>query len=291
MRTVVGVLRGGKSSEYDNSLKSGAAVLMHLNKDKYEPRDIFIDRMGVWHMHGVPVSPEQALSGADVAFNALHGEYGEDGIVARLLHDLDVPYTGSDPIASALSYNKHLSKEAARKVGIKTPHSLVVDMQKNTPFVAAQHLFRTFPHPAVIKPVAGTSSQGIVVADSYHALERALTGVDRVMLEEHIKGQDATVGIIDGFRGENTYALIPHPNIFSREEKEVVISLAKQMHVHSGARHYSTVDFIVGKRGVHFIEINTHPKLHEGGVFYQALQSVGAKLSDFFDHIISLARR
>ena len=61
MKTVVGVLRGGPSSEYEVSLKSGANVLSALNQEKYEPVDIFIDRRGQWHLFGAPVLPERAL--------------------------------------------------------------------------------------------------------------------------------------------------------------------------------------------------------------------------------------
>src|SRR3990172_1010615 len=119
MRTVVAVLRGGPSSEYDVSLKTGASVLEALDKEKYEPRDIFISRGGQWHLHGVEVAPERALFGADVAFNALHGEYGEDGSVQRLLERLGMPYTGSGAAGSAVAFNKNRTRELARKLGVK----------------------------------------------------------------------------------------------------------------------------------------------------------------------------
>src|SRR6185312_15965037 len=85
MRTVVGILRGGPTQEYDASLKSGASVFANLDTSRYEPRDIFIDRQGTWHVHGVARLPADALSGVDVAFNIVHGQYGEDGTLQRIL--------------------------------------------------------------------------------------------------------------------------------------------------------------------------------------------------------------
>src|SRR4051812_44959822 len=119
MRTVVGVLRGGPSSEYEISLLSGANVLASIDQEKYEPRDIFIDKDGQWHVHGVGVSPEKALRGIDVAFNVLHGEYGESGDVQKILDVSGTPYTGSDAFSSTIAFNKHATKEIVKKLGVK----------------------------------------------------------------------------------------------------------------------------------------------------------------------------
>src|SRR5690606_33101558 len=100
-KLTVGVLRGGPSHEYDVSLASGKAVLQQMPED-YLPIDIFISKNGEWHTDGLVRKPESILRGIDVVFNALHGQYGEDGQVQRILEEIGVPYTGSDTIASAL---------------------------------------------------------------------------------------------------------------------------------------------------------------------------------------------
>ena len=99
-QTVVGIIRGGISGEYDVSLKTGGAVLRHL-PSHYTPVDILIDKKGVWHRGGIAHAPEKALSHVDVVFNALHGYYGEDGKLQKFLDHLQVPYTGSGAIPSA----------------------------------------------------------------------------------------------------------------------------------------------------------------------------------------------
>ena len=86
----VGVIRGGPSSEYEVSLNTGANVLSHLRGDvlreKYKPVDILIDKDATWHVNGKPITLEHVSNNVDVIFNALHGEFGEDGKVQQMLN-------------------------------------------------------------------------------------------------------------------------------------------------------------------------------------------------------------
>lgn len=321
MRTVVGVLRGGPSHEYDVSLKSGASVLGALNQEQYEPRDIFISRGGQWHVHGAPVQPERALQDVDVVFNAMHGHYGEDGQVQRILEQIAVPYTGSSATASALAFNKAHTKQEVKKLGLLTPRALVVSLEDTGGDIEhlAQNIFRTFPHPAVVKPVVGGSSLGTTVADSYHALawglEQAFSHSPKVLVEEFIRGREATVGVVDSFRDHKTYALLPVeiipptgspffdydakysgkstervPGNFTSGEKEELSRLAQVAHEGLGLAHYSRSDFIISRRGIYFLETNTLPGLTEESLLPKALQAVGSSLSNFLYHVINLAR-
>ncbi len=104
----VAVLRGGRSSEHDVSLRSGAAVAAGLREAGHEVAEIVVERDGRWVHAGGPLAlaPGQGLLGCDAAFPALHGPGGEDGSVQGLLEVLDVPYVGSDVGASALCIDK-----------------------------------------------------------------------------------------------------------------------------------------------------------------------------------------
>ncbi len=319
MKTVVGVLRGGPSSEYDISLQSGANVLASLDPVQYEPRDIFIDRQGQWYMHGLEVPPEKALRGVDVAFNVLHGEYGESGEVQKILESTGTLYTGSNAFSSLLAFNKHATKEIVQKHGVRVAHGVVVEPTQNIEETALK-LFRTFPHPAIIKPLIGGSSVGMTIADSYHSLEdgiaHARTVSPRVLVEEFIKGKEATVGVIEGFRNEKLYALMPveiipppHHKFFSYEakysgetiervpgnftssEKTTLIEAAKKVHAAVEATHYSRSDFIVSKRGIYFLEINSAAAvgMTNQSLFPKAIEAIGARMSEFLHHIIQLA--
>lgn len=323
MKTVVGVLRGGPSSEYEVSLKSGATVLGHLNREKFEPRDIFIDRAGIWHVHGAPVTPEAALRGADVAFNIIHGEYGEDGSLHRVLDSLGVPYTGSRASASILAFDKARTKQEIKKLGIKTPRALLVDRNNVGDIEAfALELFRSFPHPAIVKPAIGGSSVGMTLVEHFgampFALERAFAVSPRVLIEEFVKGKEATVGVIGDFRNEKTYALMPVeiipprenaffdydakysgkslervPGNFTEREKNELMEAAKRAHDGLGLAHYSRSDFIVSPRGIYFLEINNPAAvgMTSESLFPKAIEAVGLKLPDFLEHVITLARR
>jgi D-alanine--D-alanine ligase len=291
MRTVVGVLRGGPSSEYEVSLRSGAGVLEHLDRERYDARDIFIDRAGVWHVRGVPASPDRALAGVDVAFNALHGSFGKSGQLQRFLDTLGIAYTGPGPFESALAYNRHLTRQEAQKLKVKIPHGTLVDPAGDIDRLALK-IFRTAPLPAIVKPAAGGAT---IRVDYFHALAPAIRQAaqagDKVLVEEFINGREATVGVIDNFRNEPVYALIPLPADLSHAVKSELTAAAKQVHQGFGLAHYSLMHFIVTpRRGIYFLSAEALPELHEDSVLRAGLETVGAPFPHFLDHVIQLAR-
>jgi D-alanine-D-alanine ligase len=318
-KTKVAVLRGGPSSEYEVSLKTGAGVLKHL-PEQYEGIDILIDKKGVWHLGGLPFDPKHLHKRADLAFIAMHGEYGEDGTVQRLLEQMRVPFTGSGSFASALGMNKHLSKKTFIENGIKTPVHRVIsrkDHNENT----AKDLWTTFIQPSVIKPATAGSSVGVTLAHSLkdikEGLEKAFAISDKVLIEELIKGKEATCGVLEHFRGEPIYSLFPieivpkkhqkfydfeskyssdegaiHvcPGNFTKKESEEISKMAAQIHKAIGARHYSRSDFMVHpKRGVYALEINTLPGLTPTSLMPDAMKAAGSSYSELLDHLIQLA--
>lgn len=315
MKTVA-VLRGGASPEHDVSLKTGSQVLSSLS-DAYKSIDIFIDRAGVWHVRGVPMEPERALGTVDVVFNALHGHYGEDGTVQRLLDRLGVPYSGSGAYASALAMNKVLTKEYLAKEGIPMARSVTLNVSPNLE-QDILNVFRSFPQPSIIKPSDGGSSLGVTLARSFDefrgGVKAAFQHGKKVLIEEYIKGKEATAGIIDKLRGEEYYALPPVeisvptsatffdygakydgeteercPGNFSREETEELKRVARVVHQTLGLRHYSRTDFIVTPQGIYFLEVNTLPGLTENSLLPKSLAAVGVPVPEFIDHVLDLA--
>ncbi len=318
-KTKVAVLRGGPSSEYEVSLKTGAGVLANL-PEHYEGIDILIDKKGFWHLGGLPFDPKHLHKRAEVAFIAMHGEYGEDGTVQRLLESLHVPFTGSGSFASALGMNKHLAKKVFKDHGIKTPVHKVISKKDYGPNTAKE-LWTTFIQPSVIKPANAGSSVGVTLAHSLkdikEGLEKAFEISDKVIVEELIKGREATCGVIQGFRGKDHYALmtveiVPQkhqkffdyeskysnesganeicPGNFSRTETEEIQRMAVAIHKAIGAGHYSRSDFMVHpKRGVYALEINTLPGLTPNSLLPKEMIAVGSSYSELLDHLIKLA--
>lgn len=225
----VGVVRGGTSSEYPVSLQTGGSVIKHLPASKYRVHDVLITRDGKWHFDGIEKKPEQIMKHVDVLFNALHGEFGEDGKIQSLLDTYKAAYTGSGALSSAIAMNKvltkkHLADHAARSgnAKIKTAVHLVLrkaEVEKvAVAFVdavkkKAVEIFKTFPHPAVVKPASAGSSIGVSIVSTLKQLEAAIHSAfehgDTVLIEEYIAGKEATCGVIDHFRGEKHYVLPP----------------------------------------------------------------------------------
>ena len=316
-RIKVAVLRGGPGGEHDVSMKSGKNVLENLS-DKYIPTDIFIAKDKAWYLDGVVISPEKLFRNVDVVFNAMHGEYGEDGKVQQLMDHFGVKYTGSKALASALGMNKVLAKEIFVKAGLKTPIYKVIKKGDNLQDID-KTIFKTFPIPAIVKPGGSGSSIGVslvkVLKDILPAIEKALKYSEVVIVEEFIKGKEASCGVVGNFRKEKVYPLLPveilningHdffdydakysgesieicPGNFSKKEKETIQEMSLEVYKLLGLRHYSRTDFIINpKRGVYILEVNTLPGLTKESLLPKSLKAVGSSLTHFLDHIITLA--
>ena len=318
----VGVIRGGPSAEHPVSLQTGASVLDALRNaydDRYDPKDIFIDQQGNWHMNGIALKPEDVISRIDVAFNALHGSYGEDGKIQSFFEIHGTPFTGSGSLGSAVGMNKALAKKVFASHGIKTPYWKEVrssDIASDADGLA-RDLFHTFPIPAIVKPVSSGSSVGVSVARTHAELVGALIDAakhgESVIVEELIPGIEATCGVVQGFRGHELYALPPveirpHsgffdyqakyegksqeivPATFSQKVKASIEELAQQIHRSLGLRHYSRSDFIVSpRRGIYVLEVNTLPGLTSESLLPKSLRAIGSDVHEFADHVIRLA--
>lgn len=313
----VGVLRGGPSREHDVSLKSGASILAHLPNGKYEARDIYINKSGIWHDRGRPTTPDRILRQLDVALLGLHGEYGEDGEVQKLLTLFGVPYTGSEALGSYLAMHKLLAKARAKEIGLLTADCHYIERAEDAP-LAVRDVIRRFHQPVVVKPAGWGSSVGVSIVSGYEPALKAVDalfaeGAPSVLVEEYLKGKEATTGVVEGLRGEALYGLpsieiIPPgddffsydakysgksreicPGNFSRAEAEQLQHAAKAMHRALGLRHYSRSDFIITPRGIYYLETNTLPGLTEESLIPKALAAVGIRFSDFLDHLIGLA--
>ncbi len=311
------VLRGGPSHEYDISLDSGAHVLMSI-ENKYHTHDVLIDKKGCWFRNGKQVRPEQAFWDADVVFNALHGEYGEDGRVQKILEAHSIPYTGSDSFSSALAINKHTAKKFFKAHGIKTPFSRLIKKENNIKSLAMD-LFNSMPLPLILKPVALGSSIGVIAAFDFNelveALEYAFSFSEELIVEEYLNGKVISCGVIEAFRGKELYALVPVEikvppgEIFLRYEKRHALTYeapakispsdrdriqeaALLAHSVLGLRHYSQSDFILTeRRGLYLLETNSLPHIGAKATFVDALEAVGSSTSEFIDHVIGLVLR
>jgi len=318
-RVIVGVLRGGTSGEYNLSLKTGATMMQALPEEKYEIRDILIDRSGMWHLRGVPSTPARALSQVDVVLNALHGGIGEDGTVQRILDRAGIPYAGSRALGASLSLNKVRSRETLLHAGIRMPQGFAINGAEEgvTSLDMARAVFERFGPPYIVKPVSDGGARGIRVASSIvelpHAIADVLEAYGSALIEEFVRGEEVSVGVIEGFRNEPHYALPPAqvlrserilmpdmhesgslehavPSPFTYTQKLTMTDMAKTAHKALGLSHFSRADLIVTPRAVYLIEMNAIPGLYPGASFPSMLESVGSSIREFLEHSIALAR-
>jgi len=185
--TTVAVLMGGWSVEREVSLSSGQACAGALERAGFKAVPIDVKRDTV-------VNVLQELK-PDVAFNALHGKWGEDGCASAVLETLQIPYTHSGVLASSLAMHKEKSKTLFRAAGIPVANSRLVDVE----YAAANH---PLPLPYVLKPVDEGSSVGVHIVDhksngpaAIILEQRAIYG-DKVMAERFIPGRELTCAVM-----------------------------------------------------------------------------------------------
>ena len=182
----VAVLFGGFSSERPVSLSSGKACA-----DALEAEGFRVSRVYVGH------DVAQVLSELrpDVAFNALHGPFGEDGKIQGILEFLEIPYTHSGVLASALAMNKVKAKTVARAAGVPVLETVIVDRRA----AARAHVM---PTPYVVKPIAEGSSFGVLIVreDQEHPPQQLhasdWTFGEEVMIERFVYGRELTCAVM-----------------------------------------------------------------------------------------------
>jgi D-alanine-D-alanine ligase len=190
-KTRIAVLDGGWSSEREISLRSGRNCLAALKRLGYEnAQEIDVDKnIGA-------VLTEKKI---EVAFLALHGKPGEDGTIQGLLELMQIPYTGSGVLASALAMSKPLTKQVLQAHKIPSAETVIIDQHeaKNFKEIAGSIKWT----PVMVKPLAEGSSVGVSKVDDPAVLvstvEQVITKFGGAIVEQYIKGQEITVGVLE----------------------------------------------------------------------------------------------
>lgn len=280
----VGVLAGGPSSEREISLRSGRAVYNALAQAGVDV--VMLDA-------GPDMAGMIRSSGVDVAFIALHGRFGEDGTVQRMLDSLRIPYTGSGAASSSVAIDKVASKEAFIRSGLAVPKYVVFEKGRYAPEDAD-----SLGLPIVVKPHLEGSSIGLSVVrrgeDLAAAVEIAFTHGPKVLVEEYIDGRELTVGILDDeplpvieivarekvydykakYSDPDTRYLVPAP--LDEETSRRAQDLGLRSHRALGCRCFSRVDMMLDRSGgLYVLEANTIPGMTERSLLPKAAAAAG----------------
>jgi D-alanine-D-alanine ligase len=307
----VAVLSGGRSSEHDVSLRSGASVARGLGEAGHEVVAVKIEREGRWRVDGAPVAltPAGGLLGADAVFPALHGAFGEDGSIQGLLELLDVPYVGSDVLASAACLDKLTLKRLFAEGGIPQVEFAAAGEEGWRERCEGMGL------PLWVKPSRMGSSVGINKVEDLADLEAAVGLArrhdPRVIVEASAKGREVECSVLgnespltslpgeivanaEWYDFEAKYEeggmelRVPAP--ISAAESERVRELAAATFSLAGCSGLARCDFFVEPGGKVLVnEINTMPGFTETSVYAKLLEASGIGYPELCDRLVELA--
>lgn len=298
---------GGLSRERDISLRSGANCLAALQSKGYDAVAIDIGR---------DVAEALLSQGVQVAFLALHGRFGEDGVIQGILEMLDIPYTGSRVLASAMGMNKVVAKQVAAWYGIPTPVFVAFDCEDGSLPQACAAARERLRFPVMVKPCDEGSSLGVSKVEHPDDFEAALMDTCRdfreVMAEEFVAGDEITVGLLQmeaGLTALPVLQLKPKADFYDFHAKynhgmtdfivpaELPLSVtelsqdrARRVHRALGCRGLSRVDFIVDAAGEPwFTEINTLPGMTDTSDLPAQAAAAGIGYEDLVETILRSA--
>lgn len=300
----VALLYGGTSGEREISAKSAAEVHKALTALNYPVKKVLVDNKLI---------PKLKRIKPDVAFVALHGGSGEDGTLQAILGILNIPYTGSGVLASALAMNKTLAKRLFIANHIATSPFLTVRKESSTGL--GGRIKKSFGFPAVVKPPSQGSTIGLSIVSQEKDLPKALKAgfewENELLVEKFIEGTEITVGVLGdkkllalptleittetGFYDYNTKytdGLSNHiiPARISPQQRRQAKKAAILAHKVLGCAGFSRADFIVPKKGEPLIlEVNTIPGLTKLSLFPDAAKAAGIEFNDLVVRLVDMA--
>jgi D-alanine-D-alanine ligase len=303
------VLMGGISPEREISLQSGKAVANALSKDNNNVIKIIVNDDMVNELDSYKI---------DVAFIALHGYFGEDGGIQKVLESKGIPYTGSGISASRLAMNKVESKDIFRRNNIPTPDYLVVSAEQSVSEITKS--VKNLKLPVITKPVSNGSSIGISIIKEYigiiDAIEHTGRYSEEILVEECIEGRELAVSVLNDkalpvieiktatgiydydakYKSDKTQYIVltsadeSSETTLSHDVYESVQELAVRSHNSLGCRTFSRVDMILNKDDeIYVLEVNTIPGFTERSLLPKAAAAANISFSELCNAIVNAA--
>ncbi len=288
----VTVLAGGPSAEREISLESGGAVADGLRQQGH---DVFLADIGPHDLSALDHP-------ADVIFPALHGAFGEDGTIQRIMEERGICFVGSGSVASATAIDKVAAKRVAAENDVPTPAFEVLTSPAEL----------SLPLPVIVKPIAEGSSVATAVVREAAELDAAVAAVaetyGRALVEEFIPGDELTVGLL----GDQTLPPIrirPGREFYDFEAKyqddrteylfetgfsgallERAEGLSRRVFDAIGCRHLSRIDWIVGPdERLWFLEVNTIPGFTTHSLVPKAAAKIGIPFGELVERLVRMA--
>lgn len=325
----IAVLSGGPSAEHEVSIQSAENVIKNMDINKFTVLNIKINKEGIWidQKTGKQFSEKEGLAylkqhQVDLVFLVLHGEYGEDGTLQKILEEEGLKFTGSGSKASRTAMDKIESARIFESAALKTPSFIFVNFEQ---WQENQERYlkstqETFDFPVVVKPTDRGSSVGTTIVKKKEELQKAVAEAfnysGNVMIQKFIKGRELTCAVIEDKKGEviplmpteiipsdkykffdynakylpgGSLELTP-PNLPKKIIKEIQ-KLAVIAHQSLGCNHVSRADFILSDDTLYILEVNTIPGMTETSLLPQGAKAAGLEISTLLEIIIEAALR
>lgn len=296
----IAVLMGGLSAERDVSLSTAKGVIKSLEALGYDVTPVDVGR---------DVAEVLAKLKPDVAFNALHGPYGEDGCIQGLLEIMGIPYTHSGVLASSIGMDKVKSSSVFIQNGIRCTFGKVIHKNEN---IQDDPL----PRPYVVKPLYEGSSIGVKLVfegDNFNFSDYEWAYGDEVIAERYIPGKEIQVAVVGDkaigaieirpkgrfydFEAKYTDGMAEHimPAPIAKADYDEALMLAEKAHHIIGCRGVSRADFRYddtedGDGKLYLLEINTHPGLTPLSLVPEIAAYHGISFSELVDSLVKEAR-
>jgi D-alanine-D-alanine ligase len=299
----IGVVMGTTHTAREASIRTGRAIAAGLEQAGHSVTPIEIE-------HPREAFDQLRKHPIDVALLALEGRLGEEGCIQGVLELLQIPYSGSGVLESALAMDKVKTKELFRLHNVPTPAYYVFSGAPKSERLLETH--GSFGFPAVVKPRRAGGSRGVGIVSDFESFEDAvkiaLCHDDDVLVERFVKGQELTVAILNGrvlgslevtpaqglydsFSKQNPALAEYHlPARLSPALQNNVLCLAERAADAVGARGAVRVDLLVTEnQNEYVLEVNTMPSLAEGGTFMRIAEAAGFGQLDVCEALIAHA--
>ena len=302
MKKKILILSGGISKERSISLDTGYQVAKELKKNGYkikitEPNDDLLKNIKKFK--------------PTVIFNALHGQFGEDGYIQTILEGFKIPYTHSGVIASSIAMDKEISKKFFIKNKIKTPKSISYSFDKKESDLI-KLINKTLKFPVIVKPKNEGSSVNVFICykKNLSKILKSIQSYGQVMIEEYIGGREIQVAIMgnkklgaielrpkrkfyDYQAKYNSKAKTEHiiPVNLSKKKLDEVLSIALKAHKIIGCKGVSRSDFKYFNGKFYLLEINTQPGMTKLSLVPEIASYCGISFINLIEWIIKDASR
>jgi len=308
MSPKIGVLLGGRSAEREVSLRTGEAIYQALLSIGYDAVKIDVDKNIVENLKSQQI---------ELAFIALHGKYGEDGTLQGLLEMLDIPYTGSDVLASAIAIDKIATKKILLYEGLPTPDFFTISRSEynNDSIFTITKKIMAMGLPVVIKAATQGSTIGISFVhhqdDISGAIEQAFQYDPAILVEKMVDGVEVTASVLGNedpqvlplieifsatgvydYTAKYTVGLSDHiiPPRLPDNVQQKIKDLAYKTYLAIGCKGLSRVDFMVDREGnSSILEVNTIPGMTETSLFPDAARAAGISFETLVGKLVELA--